>query len=267
MMIFGSNKLVIISHGLEGNSTRGYVCGMVKALMQHGFDVLAWNYRGCSGSINKKLKFYHSGATDDLSDVVNHVLQHKVYQDVYLVGFSLGGNLTLKYLGEQKSSSVIKKAVAFSVPTDLHSSCIQLSTPSNIIYARRFLKSLKAKVVLKGKQFTELDLTMLPNIRSLIDFDDAYTAPLHGFSSAIDYYTKSSANQFIKDIKTPTIIINSANDPFLSKPCYPFDLVRQNNHVALEVPTYGGHVGFTLFGQNGLFWSELKAIEFFTASK
>src|SRR5690349_18377924 len=110
-----SHKLVILSHGLEGNSTRPYIKGMAKALFEEGYDILAWNFRGCSEEMNKQLRFYHSGATDDLDVVVKHAAEKK-YDEIFLVGFSLGGNLTLKYLGEQASSSKIKKAVAISVP-------------------------------------------------------------------------------------------------------------------------------------------------------
>src|SRR5690606_12770756 len=109
-----SDKLVIISHGLEGNSTRPYVKGMAKALHDKGFNVLAWNFRGCSGEINRQLRFYHSGATDDLHTVVMHASGKSRYKEVFLVGFSLGGNLTLKYLGERNVPEIIKKAVVFS---------------------------------------------------------------------------------------------------------------------------------------------------------
>src|SRR5688572_9025111 len=112
----GSEKVVIISHGLEGNSKRAYIKGMAKALYDGGFDICAWNFRGCSGEMNRQQRFYHSGATDDLHTVVEHSLQTKKYKSIYLVGFSLGGNVTLKYLGERDTASLIKKAVAVSVP-------------------------------------------------------------------------------------------------------------------------------------------------------
>ena len=131
-----SKRLVIISHGLEGNSHKPYIRGMAKAFHERSYDILAWNYRGCSGEVNKQLRFYHSGATDDLHTVINHATTHN-YQEIYLIGFSLGGNITLKYLGEQNSSvnSILKKAVAISVPLNLHSSCLKISEPDNIIYS------------------------------------------------------------------------------------------------------------------------------------
>ncbi len=261
----GSNKLVIISHGLEGNSTRGYMLGMAKAFASKGFDVLAWNYRGCSDEINKQLRFYHSGATDDLGEIISHAIAKKKYSAICLIGFSLGGNLTLKYLGEGSVNPIIKKAVAFSVPMHLHSSCIQLSKPSNFLYSKRFLKSLKAKVRAKANFFSSLDISKLESVKSLIQFDDLYTAPLHGFKNAIDYYTQSSSLQFLKAITIPTLIVNAANDPFLSDECYPVDLLKSHTFVELEIPERGGHVGFARFNRNGVYWSEQRALDFITS--
>jgi uncharacterized protein len=259
-----SSKLVIISHGLEGNSTRAYVLGMANIFATSGYDVLAWNYRGCGEEINKQLRFYHSGATYDLDTVVQHAINMDRYNEIYLVGFSLGGNLTLKYLGERTAHPLIKKAATFSVPLDLHSSCQQLSKPSNAIYSMRFLRSLKAKIVAKAEQFKELDVSSLAGIKSLIEFDDSYTAPLHGFASALDYYSKCSALPFLPAIAVPTLIVNAKNDPFLSPACYPTQVVKGPRFVQVELPERGGHVGFALFNKNGAYWSELRALTFVT---
>src|SRR6185503_13164266 len=131
----GSNKLVIVSHGLEGNSRRPYVLGMLRAFHRHGFDALAWNYRGCGEEMNRQRRFYHSGATDDLDTVIGHCIDRNCYDSIYLIGFSLGGNITLKYLGERTVNPIIKKAIAFSVPMDLRASCEKISTPPNWIYS------------------------------------------------------------------------------------------------------------------------------------
>ncbi|HEY3405257.1 MAG TPA: alpha/beta fold hydrolase [Ohtaekwangia sp.] len=259
----GSEKLIIISHGLEGNSRRPYVVGMAKAGYDNGFDILAWNFRGCSEEMNRQLRFYHSGATDDLDVVVQHALKSG-YKKIYLVGFSLGGNLTLKYLGEQKNSAPIQKAVAFSVPMDLHSSCVKISQPGNWIYANRFLKSLKKKIIGKSAVKPELDIRGMQSINTLIDFDNRYTAPLHGYQNAIDYYTQCSSIHFVSSIAVPTLIINAKNDPFLSASCYPAELLKDHPLVRFESPVHGGHVGFAQFSKNGLYWSEERAIDFFT---
>src|SRR5579871_4973429 len=150
-----SSSLVIISHGLEGNAHRAYVKGMARAFATSGFDVLAWNYRGCGEEMNKTLRFYHSGATDDLHTVVNHA-RDRGYERIILLGFSLGGNLTLKYVGERTVDSSIAAAIAFSVPLDLYTSSIAISKPGNWIYSRRFLKSLKKKIRAKAAIMPEL---------------------------------------------------------------------------------------------------------------
>ncbi len=256
----GSPKLVIISHGLEGNTQRAYVKGMARACYAQGYDVLAWNYRGCSEEMNRQLRFYHSGATDDLEIVVQHAVQ-KNYSSISLIGFSLGGNLTLKYLGEERSRpSRIHKAVVFSVPLDLHTSSLTLAQPSNWIYTQRFLSSLKEKVQRKASVMSGLDTRSLEKMKTLRQFDDHFTAPLHGFKNALDYYYQCSSLRVVNSIQVPTCIINALNDPFLSKECYPN--LTGHPKVSVRYPQQGGHVGFTEFGTNGLYWSERQALAF-----
>jgi uncharacterized protein len=258
-----SNKLVIISHGLEGNSERAYIKGMVKHFFANGFDALAWNYRGCSEEMNKQRRFYHSGATDDLEVVVQHAIS-KGYDELVLIGFSLGGNLTLKYLGEQQRDKRIVKSIVFSVPMNLHTSCQKISHPSNWMYSDRFLKSLKKKVQDKAALREDIDTQALATIKTLQDFDDHYTSVLHGYRDAVDYYTQCSSVRFVENIHIPTLIVNAFNDPFLSPECYPVDLLKNHACVKLEIPNRGGHVGFTQFGKKGLFWSEERALHFAT---
>ena len=257
-----SQKVAIISHGLEGNSSRPYIKGMAKALYDKGFDVVAWNFRGCSEEMNRQLRFYHSGETDDLHTVIRHVIENRNYKEVFLVGFSLGGNITLKYLGERAVSDRIKRAVVFSVPMDLKSSCEKISRSANRIYSNRFLKSLKGKILLKSRQRKDLDTSKLNRIKTLTEFDDCYTAPLHGFKDANDYYEQCSSLRFVKNIRTPTLIINTLNDPFLSQECFPAALLENHPFVNLQILSRGGHVGFAQFNKNGLYWSEQRALEF-----
>ena len=260
----GKSKCVVVSHGLEGNSSRAYVRGMAKAFLAKGYDVVAWNYRGCSGEVNKQLRFYHSGATDDLQTVVDHVA--KEYDELFLVGFSLGGNLTLKYLGESRLNPLVKKAVVYSAPIDLHSSCLEISKPGNWIYERRFLISLKNKVEMKAAMRKDLKIERLKAIKTLFEFDDYFTGPIHGFVNAVDYYTKCSSIHFIDNIKIPCLVVNALNDPFLSEDCYPMERFATHPWVKFEFPEYGGHVGFTLFNENGLYWSEMRAVSFMDAN-
>jgi len=254
-----TDNLVIISHGLEGNSERPYVKGMAKVFFNAGYNVIAWNYRGCSEEMNCKLRFYHSGATDDLDIVVKHAAGK--FESIFLVGFSLGGNITLKYLGEKgRDAGVVKGAAVFSVPLNLQTSCEKISKPENFIYSHRFLRSLKSKVIEKSKVMRGIDITGIGSINDLKNFDDRYTAPLHGFRDAIHYYQSCSSLYFLKDIAVPTLIVNAKNDPFLSEDCYPGNI--NNPSVTFESPKHGGHVGFAMFNQNGLYWSELRALQF-----
>jgi predicted alpha/beta-fold hydrolase len=256
-----SDKLVIIQHGLEGNTTRAYIRGMAKAFHASGFNVLAWNYRGCGDEMNRQLRFYHSGATDDLKTVIRHAEVKKKFGEIYLVGFSLGGNITLKYLGEPGVSSLIRRAVVFSVPVHLESSCRKISTPANRIYAQRFLKSLKHKIVVKSHSMQGLNIIGIKKIKTLLEFDNRYTAPLHGFENAYDYYNRCSAVNYLTAIQIPTLIVNTKNDPFLSEECFPKKLLQSHSFVKLEIPERGGHVGFTLLNNKGLYWSEQRALD------
>jgi predicted alpha/beta-fold hydrolase len=258
----GDKPLLIVSHGLEGNSQRPYVKGLVKSFLELGVNAMAWNYRSCSGEPNKALRFYHSGATDDLDFVIQHAIQQGA-KEIYLAGFSLGGNLTLKWLGEKGENppKSIRKAVAFSVPLHLSSSSRTLARWDNGIYTSRFLQTLIEKVKEKSARYP-LDITpaMLSSIRSLFDFDDVITGPLHGFKDAEDYYEKSSSLYFIDKIRIPTLIINAKNDPFLSPECFPESLVSTLEHVFLEIPQEGGHCGFYPSSYQGQLWSEKRAV-------
>lgn len=258
-----SENLVIISHGLEGNSQKPYIKGMSKAFFTKGYDILAWNYRGCSGEVNSNLRFYHSGATDDLEVVITHAITKK-YKNLFLVGFSLGGNITLKYLGERNTLPLeIKKAVAISVPINLHSSCLKISEPDNSIYSNRFLRNLKKKIRQKAEIMPDkISIEDMHKLNTLMAFDDKYTAPIHGFKDAVDYYTKCSSIHFLKHIKTPSLVINALNDPFLAEDCYPAKEYESHRYVTFETPDHGGHVGFSQFNSQKLYWSEQRALKF-----
>jgi len=258
----GSQKLVIISHGLEGNSRRPYMRGMASAFFSEGYDVLCWNFRGCSEEINKTAIFYTSGSTYDLQTVLDYAGGH--YEEIHLVGFSLGGNLTLKYLGEERERDPrIKKAVAISVPLHLESSCEKISRGENIIYSNKFLRTLKEKIKLKALAFPkDIDLNLLGSVKTLKDFDDVYTGPLHGFCDAHDYYEHCSSLYFLEQISIPVLILNALNDPFLSPKCFPVHLGEKLENIFMEFPQQGGHVGFSPRSRAEIYWSERRAFEF-----
>ncbi|WP_170005827.1 YheT family hydrolase [Marinobacter guineae] len=260
----GSSRLAIVSHGLEGHSRRPYVLGLTRALLREGWDVLAWNFRSCGGVMNHQPRFYHSGATEDLSLVVNRGLAD-TYETLFMSGFSMGGNLTLLYLGEQgeQVDSRICGAVAYSVPCDLAGSADMLALPSRKIYMQRFLRDLKVKMQEKAEKFPELiDVSGFDSIRSFHEFDNHYTAPLHGFRDAQDYWARCSALGRLKDIRVPALMVNAADDPFLSPECFPESRRVLGAHVGLEVPRWGGHVGFVEHARDGFYWSERRALAF-----
>jgi predicted alpha/beta-fold hydrolase len=253
--------LLIVSHGLEGSSRRPYVTGLIRALPD--FNALAWNYRSCSGEPNRNLRFYHSGATDDLDLVIQHALALGVTA-IYLAGFSLGGNLTLKWLGEnaEKATGFIRKAVAFSVPLHLSSSSQQLTRRENSLYTHRFLQTLLEKVTEKSARYPQ-DITpaMLKSIATLYAFDDVITGPLHGFKDAEDYYEQNSSLYFLDAIRVPTLVVNAKNDPFLSQECLPEAF--RSDFVQIELPKQGGHCGFYPRNYRGVTWSEQRAAAWF----
>ncbi|MDY6814937.1 MAG: alpha/beta fold hydrolase [Pseudomonadota bacterium] len=260
----GSDRLAIISHGLEGHSRRPYVLGLARALLAGGWDVLAWNYRSCGGVMNLQPRFYHSGATEDLAQVVNRALAGD-YQSLFLSGFSMGGNLTLLYLGQQGEmvDSRICGAVTYSVPCDLAGSAEVLALPGRRIYMQRFLKDLHVKIQEKSRKFPDLiDAEGFESIRNFREFDDRYTAPLHGFRDAEDYWARCSALPRLRDIRVPALMINARDDPFLSTKCFPESRKLLGGHVRLEAPRWGGHVGFVEHSRDGFYWSERRALDF-----
>ena len=185
------DRLAILTHGLEGSSNRAYMQGMARALIRAGWNVLAWNFRGCSGEPNRRLRSYHSGSIDDLETVIKHVDQTKHYHRIALIGFSLGGNVTLKLVGDlgHYIDPRICAAVAFSVPCDLASSAKWLEHHTNRLYMHRFLKTLSAKVREKIQRFpNQVHDDGLDQMRTFREFDEAYTAPIHGFINAEDYW-------------------------------------------------------------------------------
>lgn len=261
-----SENLAILLHGLEGNAQRTYMRGQAQILSKNGWNVCAVNYRGCSGETNRTYESYNAGKTEDLHAIIEYLLQQDLYKNLALIGFSLGGNLLLKYLGERDSiPKEIVKAVAISSPLDLQGSLDRLSQLHNWIYRTSFLFDLKKKYRAKMKLFPELmSATALKGIRSLKDFDDLYTAPAHGFNDAHDYYTKNSSLQFLPFIKIPVLLLNAMNDSFLSENCYPYSLAETSKNIYLETPKHGGHVGFHKTEKT--YYSEERALQFLNSN-
>ena len=262
-----AERIGIISHGLEGDSYRPYVRGMARALNRAGFDALAWNYRGCGGETNRLLRAYHLGDTADLAAVIAHTIAAAGYEQLYLTGFSAGGNVTLKYLGEdaERVPAQVRRAAVFSVPTDLKASSVQISCWKNRVCLRRFMGSLGRKIRATAAHLPgQLDLTPLDKLRDFPQFDEQYTAPLHGFASADAYYEQAASGQYLSGIRLPTLLVNALNDPFLTPSCFPREAAAASQFFYLETPAAGGHVGFAEGRPDGEYYSERRAVDFFT---
>lgn len=256
------NKVAILLHGLEGNAQRTYIKGAANALLKDNWDIAAMNFRGCSGEDNTAYQSYHSGKTDDLASLIHHILEKDRYQEIVLVGFSLGANMLLKYLGERDElPKEVKKGVAISVPTSLRGSLESLNRNENWMYSQVFLYHLRRKYKLKmTKHSDKMSSSDLDKIKTLKDFDDVYTSKAHGFKNAYDYYKKNSSNQFLPNIKVPVLILNAKNDSFLNSDCFPFQLAENSKNIFLETPLYGGHVGFHL--SDDTYYSEQRTVDF-----
>lgn len=262
-----SNRCVVISHGLGGHSRRQYVVGMAHIFLRAGWNVVAWNFRGSVGSPMHRPVFTHNGAIEDLAAVINALpgMMEMPPTRIGLVGFSMGANLSLLYLGRKAAElpKGICGAVAFSVPCDLPATSRQMAHWSNRIYMRRFLIQLKEMLAPVAARFPErVSLEHYEEIRDFSDFDNRYTAPLHGFSDAIDYWTRCSSLHVLDRIQTPALIVNAQNDPFLTPSCFPHAVCAANPALRLLAPRSGGHCGFIEFCDDHVYWSERIASRF-----
>ena len=262
-----SNSLVIILHGMEGHGQRPYVSGIARHLNTQHMDAICVNFRGCSGQINTQFFSFHSGQTEDLKDVISHVISNHNYDSIFLNGISLGGNIVLKYLGETSDvPKQIKAGMAVSVPVDLAGSSKALHSFKNCFFHIYFMISLKLKLKQKHRQFpTKISRLSLWRIWTLRSLDEIYTSRANGFKDAAHYYNKSNSLQYLPAITTPVLILNALNDTFLTETCYPNAIAEDNPFIYLETPKHGGHVGFILPG--GVYYNELRAAEFFLKFK
>jgi predicted alpha/beta-fold hydrolase len=240
--------LIIICHGLEGSSRAGYVRGVMAEARARGLGALAINFRGCSGELNRLARFYHSGETGDLAHVIDRVRAERPGRVLGLCGFSLGGNVVTKYLGERGAGVApeVRAAAVVSVPFDLDGCCGALDGPgfAAYIYRERFLRRLRAKTLEKAARFATIDAAGARAARTLRDFDDAVTAPLHGFASAADYYARSSSAGFVHAICRPLLVIHAEDDPFIPPSSVPRAALAANPQITFEPSREGGHVAF-----------------------
>lgn len=260
----GNSKLVIVLHGLEGDSQRHYVKGVAKHFSKNGWDVAAWNARSCSGEMNKQPRLYHHADVEDVATAVNHIIENNAYNEIALIGFSMGGAMLLNYLIHKRDEllPIIKVAVAISAPVNVGDSARELEKNSRSFYRNRFLKKLKAKIKLKAKTFpAKINLEGIDMIDSFLEFDGRFTAPLHGFNSVEDFYKQASSKELLHKIEIPTLLLIAENDPFMTTSCFPTQEAEASDYLFLETPKHGGHVGFPVKNHQRS-WMEIRALEF-----
>lgn len=263
--------VVLLMHGLEGSARRGYAINTYRELARHGVRAVGLNFRSCSGEPNRNARFYHSGDTGDIEHVLRLLAARYANVARGVIGFSLGGNALLKLLGElgEAAQPLVSAAVAVSVPYDLGAGADSLDrTRMGRFYATRFVKSLIAKADAKAAMLEgTCDLERIRSARSFREFDDAATAPIHGFADADDYYTQSSAQHYVPDIRVRTLLLHAADDPFLPDAFFPHAQVAANPHLQAVVTPTGGHVGF-IEGPPWAptFWAEETAAGFLAAT-
>lgn len=262
-------RTLIIMHGLESHARLPYINAAALAFLRQGWEVAALNFRDCGDTPNKLWQSYHSGVAQDVATVVNYVASRRPGHELALLGFSLGGNVLLKYLSgpAEEIPQAVGAAVAISVPVDVSCAVTQLTAPGNRFYNWRFMNSLRWRLRRRCERFPGmLDEDLIPKIRTFREFDEIYTAPAHGYQSATDYWTQASSAPHLERIRVPTLILNALDDPFLGDECYPVQQARASEYVHLETPAHGSHVGFLTFGQpHGEFWHETRAREFIHA--
>lgn len=266
--------IVILLHGLSGSSRSPYIQGMQDALKEQGFQSVAVNFRGCSGHWNQTARAYHSGETGDLTHIYQVLRERHPVTPLAAAGYSLGGNMLLKWLGEQGRELRLFGAAAVSVPLLLNKCADRMDLGFSRVYRNRLVGELKAYVRCKTSHLQAIgneieagklrSLGDLSDVRSFWQYDDRVVAKLYGFRDVHDYYEKSSARQYLKDIHVPTLIIQARDDPFMTPDVLP-DADELSPRVHLEVTESGGHVGFIAGPHPGRphYWLEDRIPAFF----
>ena len=258
----GGSKLILLTHGFEGNTRDPYMEQSATYFAKQGFDILLWNLRSCSGELNRLPRFYHHGDADDLSQVIDHAQQKGNYTEIILIGFSLGGAISLSFMARDLSRSPITGAIVLSVPLDISKTAERIQKQWTRLLMEKNFTKIKAKVLRKADQFPHLiDKDRVTKISNLNELNKEVLLQLNGFSSVESYFEKWNTIQFLPKIKRPTLIINAQNDPLLSENDFPYELSEQSEWVYLEAPQYGGHVGFSKM-VNGHHWYLTRIQEF-----
>lgn len=257
--------LALVIHGLEGSSESAYVLETCRTLWDAGVRPVAMNFRSCSGVPNRLPRFYHAGETGDAGFVLDLLAARNPGVPLAAVGFSLGANVLLKYLGERGDGALLAAAAAISVPFDLGAGADKLdASPMGRLYTGIFVRSLQRKFREKGAAMDgRCDARAVLAARSFREFDDAATARLHGFGGVDDYYGRSSSAQFLPSVRVPTLIVHAEDDPFVPGDAIPRDAIRANPRLTAAITAHGGHVGFIAGAPwRPEFWAEAEAARF-----
>jgi predicted alpha/beta-fold hydrolase len=242
---------IVMLHGLEGSSNAGYARSLAYAALSAGYATHLMNLRSCGGTESLALSNYHSGQTGDVLHILREI-RRTTTAPIYLCGFSLGGNVSLKLSGElgDEAVNLLAAVCAVSTPIDLASCATALGKRENLIYDRRFLLSLTRKIRRRARQAPDLySVDHLKQIRTIADFDDLYTARMFGFGTAANYYRTQSSNQFLEHIRVPTLVIVAKDDPLVPFNVYDHPAFRENPNLTLLAVDHGGHLGFVARSQ------------------
>ncbi len=258
--------IVVILHGLGGSANSVYAKAMLHAVSAKKWTGVLMHFRGAGGEPNRLLCSYHSGKTDDIAYFTSLLKRRYPDRPIFVVGYSLGGNVLLKWMGESEGNNPVAGAAAISVPFDLALASNRMSTGWSRVYQRRILRGLLNDTRLKADILKEaVDVKRALKVQELWEFDALVTAPIHGFSSVDDYYSRCSAKHFLSTIKTPTFILHAKDDPFMTQACIPTEDML-SDHVTLELSKQGGHVGFVAAGSQNKpkYVIEDKVLDYFT---
>ena len=260
-------KLVVLFHGLEGGSQSHYARALMEKVRDHGWCGVVPHFRGCSGEANRLARSYHSGDSREIDWILRRLKSENPRRAICVVGVSLGGNMMLKWLGEEgvAARSIVERTVAVSVPMDLAAAARALdSGVKSLFYTSHFLNLLRPMALAKiAAHQLAIDARAIRASLTFREFDDLFTAPVHGFKDAVDYWTRASSKPWLREIKVPTLLINARNDPFLPESALP-SAAEVSAAVTLEYPKSGGHVGFVSGNFPGnLNWLAERIIEFF----
>jgi hypothetical protein len=261
----GIGPLVLILHGFEGSIESHYAKGMLQKIVQNGWRGVFMHFRGCSGEPNRLPRNYHSGETSDVAYIVNLLRERDNNPKIAVIGYSLGGNVLLKWLGETGNQNPLKAAIAISVPFELHKASQRIQHGFSRCYQWYFLKCLRERLTIKYQYVPNAPLkpSQLGSVRTIMEFDNQFTAPLHGFANVDEYYTKASSRQYLRGIQVPTLILHAKDDPFMSEDVIP-EKHELSPHVNFELTEAGGHVGFVTgkYPWRPEYWLEHRVPEF-----